>query len=32
MRNFSLGQTSEATMRVYRELLEGEAPDAAGIA
>ena len=30
VRNFSLEQTGEATMRVYRELLKGRAPDAAG--
>ena len=32
MRNFSLEQTGDATMRVYRELLEGRAPDAAALA
>jgi glycosyltransferase involved in cell wall biosynthesis len=31
-RNFSLEQTGEATVRVYRELLEGLASNAAGIA
>lgn len=31
-RNFSLEQTGEATMRVYRELLEGCAPDLEGMA
>ena len=31
-RHFSLEQTGEATVRVYRELLEGRMPDAAGLA
>jgi glycosyltransferase involved in cell wall biosynthesis len=31
-RHFSLEQTGEATVRVYRELLEGRVPDAAGLA
>jgi glycosyltransferase involved in cell wall biosynthesis len=31
-RNFSLEQMNEATLRVYRELLEGRAPDAWRIA
>ena len=32
MRQFSLEQAGDATMRIYRELLEGRAPDAEGIA